>query len=276
MRTQRFRHSGFSTIRITAALCVVGLLGVSAWEIESALHPAVAPAIATSGSLAVGTESNTPLPKVNWQLNPSGTSTVAVASSTDPDGLANIAPNVVGTLLGSYSALQNAGQYSSDVGGQIAGDVASTLVANVSYSTFTASDIKTDSDTSLARMLTYRADMRTATAPLLKNKEPEYAIFARYVDSQNPKDLAELQTVAKNYRDSVALLQKVVVPADATTYHVAIMNSLSSFAATLDAMSAHANDPFASAALLRTYDAAEQDVLTSFNDEAMFYRKKVS
>ena len=46
------------------------------------------------------------------------------------------------------------------------------------------------------------------------------------------------------------------------------------FAATLDALVAHADDPFASVALLRGYNKAESDMLTSFNALTIYYKSK--
>ena len=267
----RLYRRGFSTIRITATLCIVGLVGVIAWQIDAAFQSKNAP---IASAVVPPANSEPAVPSVDWQKSP-GIS-AATSSSTDPDGLSNIGQNVVSTLTNSYTALSGAGEYSPAVGAQIATDVASTLQANVSYQKFSPTDIKTDADISLARMLAYRADMRVATAPLLKNKEAEYIIFARYLDTHDASNLVALKKVAQNYRNAITLGAKVVVPADAVQYHVAILNSLSEFAATLDAMSNFADDPFASAALLRTYDTAERDVLVSFNAAATYYKQKVS
>ncbi len=46
------------------------------------------------------------------------------------------------------------------------------------------------------------------------------------------------------------------------------------FAATLDQLAAHADDPFASVALLRGYNQAETDMLTSFNSLASYFKSK--
>ncbi len=39
-------------------------------------------------------------------------------------------------------------------------------------------------------------------------------------------------------------------------------------------MSKHADDPFASVALLRSYNEAEADILTSFNALTTYYKSK--
>ena len=194
----------------------------------------------------------------------------------DKDGLSNIAGNVTGVLLESYATLAESGEYTSDAGERIAGDVAESLRARVSYKTYGAGDVTTISDTSYDRMLTYRGDMQVALGPLLKNTEYELNIFARYIESGDADNLAQLQRTAENYRAATEQAAKLTVPADALPHHVAILNALSEFAATLDGLTEHADDPFASVALLRTYNSAEQNVYLSFDALARYARNKQS
>ena len=123
-------------------------------------------------------------------------------------------------------------------------------------------------------MLQYRSDLRTAFAPLLKNTTPEYEIFAQYADTKDVSYLTKLKSIALDYRTAASSTALVVVPRDAVSYHVAILNAMEEFAATLDALATHANDPFASVALLRSYDQAESDMLTSFNALTTYYKSK--
>jgi hypothetical protein len=177
-------------------------------------------------------------------------------------------------LLGAYVQIRQGGAYTPNQGQKAAEALAPYVRAPIEFTSYQTSDIQTDSDISYKRMLAYRSDLRASLAPLLKNTKPEYAIFALYASTKDPKYLSELKSVAENYRDASGATARVIAPSDAVPYHIAILNALQEFAATLDAMATHADDPFASVALLRTYDQAESDVLTSFNALATYYKSK--
>lgn len=271
---------GFSAISVVATLSVVALVATIWWkwyEPQLAQRPVSEKRVVVEVPKSI-TET---IGRTNWQspaspIEESVPSTVSMsASSTDPDGLGNIQTNVINALLGSYDALrQQQGAYDPIIGEQIAQSIAGRLRANVSYQKFSASDVKTSSDTSYATMLKYRAAMREALEPLFKIDEAEYLSFARYVESRDPKHLVTLRMDAQHYRDAVARAAKVVVPADASAHHLAALNSLAAFAAILEALAQHADDPFASVALLRTYNDREQSILSSFNALATYYRTK--
>lgn len=256
------REGGFSPIFITAGLAVLLLLGTIVWQttktVQASQPTAVSltpPDVATSSSSIV-------------------TSANATSTTVPADPISTLGGVVLDQLVGAYQDMQSAGTYSTTTAQQAAESLAPYVTADVSYPTFSASDIKTDADTSYARMLQYRSDLQASLAPLLKNTEPEYEIFAYYVETKDVSYLAKLTSVAADYRDAASSTAKVVVPADAVSYHVAILNAMEEFAATLDALVAHANDPFASVALLRSYDTAEADMLGSFNDLTTYYKSK--
>lgn len=135
----------------------------------------------------------------------------------------------------------------------------------ISYTTYTDADILSDQDTSLSRVLTYRAELRVALEPLIQNTTPELDIYAQYVETRDPAYLSQLHAIAKNYRAAGNAAAHIRVPADAVHLHVGILNAMSSFAAALDALANNANDPVGSVALLRTYNTAENAMLTSFD-----------
>jgi hypothetical protein len=123
-------------------------------------------------------------------------------------------------------------------------------------------------------MLRYRDDLRTALAPLLKNTGSELEIYGKYIETSDPSYLEQLSAAAVNYRAAADNAAAVTVPNDAVNYHKDILNAMEEFAATLDQMAAHATDPLASAALLRTYNQAESDMYTSFNSLSLYYSQK--
>ncbi len=277
-----FRSRAFSPIAVLAVLSVLALAATVSWKIASKYAPSGASTVAES------IQPQVVLPDVthtNWQAPPSTLASVDAsgtpmdfgsASSSDRDGIGNIAGNVVNTLLNSYDTLQQAGTYSTTTGTLVAENIAANLKASISYAQIAATDIKTTNDTSRAGMLTYRSAMQTALKPLIKNDEAEYVTFAKYIDSSNPKYLQTLRDDAVNYRAAATLAEKVVVPTDAVSYHVAVVNSLNAFATTLDDLAQYADDPFAGAAILRTYTDNEQNVFASFSSLASYYRSKAS
>lgn len=265
----------FSPIVVVAALSVVALIGVSTWQATNFWRDAevVDPTVA-SNEIRITTSSAKGL--VDWQRDfedvaKADTETSDV--SNDPDGLSNIRNNVLGTLLGSYVALKGAGTYTPAQGEAIASAIAEDLRASVSYRAYTTSDVQTDANVSLPRMLSYRSDMQTALEPILKNTEQELEIFAYYIETKDAGYLEELRSMATNYRAATENTLHVVVPKDAVLHHIAIMNALSEFEMILERMASYADDPFATAALLRTFNDAEMNVLLSFDALATYFRE---
>lgn len=263
-----------SPLGIIAALSVVALIAVSAWRISSSYT-----AREQAGTFVALTDANDPKASVgaDWQqemtlLGMSDSFDPSATSSTD--SVAMIGPVVMSQLVGEYAGLQESGTYSSQAGELAAQDIASNVRATVTYKTYNTSEIKTDSDTSYARMLTYRDDMRVATAPLLKNAQAEFELFAYYIESGDASYLDTLRIHVSNYRAAASLAARVVVPVDARNNHIAILNSLEQFAAVVESMAAHADDPLASVALLRSYNSAESDMLNAFNRLASYERLK--
>ena len=264
---------GFSPLIITAAVSVIALLAVVGWDIENTAQQKAA-ATAFVAETNAGTGALVSQDTANSAQLSAGTDASPGTSATSTDLISYIGPAVMNSLQNSYAQMQAQGTYTEAEGEQLAQDIAPLVRAEVSYQTYSEADIKTEPDTSSTRVLSYRSDLRVALAPLLKNTEPEYEIFAYYAQTKDKMYLTKLASVVQNYRAAIAASAKVTVPEDAVSYQVGILNAMEEFAATLDAMGAHADDPFASVALLRTYDQAEADVLTSFNNLAGYYRTK--
>lgn len=219
-----------------------------------------------------------PAPDAEWQqemllLGLSTSTNPAAVSDSDP--ISMIGPYVAAELIGQYAGLKEQGRNTPENMQAAAESIARNVRASISYKTYAVADIPTDTDTSYERMLTYRADMREALKPLFTDMGPEFEIFARYVETSDPVYLEQLADSAKNYRAAADSAATVVVPKDAVNYHRAVLNAMQEFAATLDAMSEHADDPMASVALLRTYNTAELNMLNSFNDLPSYYRQKL-
>ena len=276
-----------SPMAITAGLAVVALIGTMLWQIAISWKNS---SVSATGKTPVAiTEQTGASDNINWQRALEGWATSGAEGEEappDPDGISNIAGNVLGTLIGSYTAMKDAGVYTPLQGERIAESVAANLRANVSYRLYGFSDIKTDpdlpaeilpegearADASLSRILAYRSDLRIALEPLLENSAYELDVFAYYIETGDKSRLAELQSAAKNYRTAIANVLLVVVPSGAAMHHLDILNALSEFEAVLEKMAANADDPYAVAALLRTFNGAEANMLTSFNALAGYFR----
>lgn len=267
MENERSHTSGFSAIGITAAVSVFVLAVAIGLEIKQAVGEknAAVSYVAnetqqtskTGGDASADTSDIARIFAPQTQLSPMGAA-------------------VMDELVTKYSSLQDQGLYTEEVGQKVAEKMAVSLKPTASYDPYTLSDIHVDTDTSHERMLKYRVDLQGSLAPLLKNTQAEFEIFAYYVDTKDVKYLTQLKEVSQNYRDAVSKTLRVSVPRDATNEHLAILNAMEQFAATLDAMIANAADPFASVALLRTYNQAEADMLSSFKSLAVYYKQKNS
>jgi hypothetical protein len=256
---------GFSPIFITAAISVLVLLSVMGWEMSQSLDAK------NSTLVPVLPAGQNPFSALQ---NTGGDVSLGADTATSSDPLSNIGAAVMNQLEGSYMQLLQAGVYSTSSAEAAGQSLAPYLAANVSYQTFSPADIHTDSDTSYARMLKYRSDLRTSLSPLLKNTEPEFEIFASYAETKDAAYLTKLAGVAANYRAAASSTANVIAPGDAAIYHVGILNAMEEFAATLDAMALHASDPFASVALLRGYNKAESDMVGAFNALTIYYKSK--
>ncbi len=269
---------GFSHMATLAALSVIVLIGVSVLQIRQ-IFVRGNPVSAENRSLSLPDRAETPYAGVNWQaplLNPPNESDPSseASASEDKDGLSNIEGNVARALLDSYTMLNKAGIYTPEDGKKIAKDIAISLRANISYKTYSTDDIKTDSNVSYDRILAYRKDLQDALEPLLGNPGYELELFANYIESKDQKYIVMLKTAVENYREAVAQSASIAVPKDAVQEHLGILNALSEFGTIVEKMASHADDAFAAAALLQTYNTGEAKLLTSFNSLATFYRLK--
>ena len=276
MEGRAVRSVAFSRMMTLAVMAVVALVGTGGWQTYKALAHDERTLHATNSSQEASAQASTPFGSVNWQAASADAFIKETGSANDPDGISNIGDNVVNALVGSYTALVDAGVYTPEEGEWVAQDIADSLRASVSYKTYTRSDIATDADTSYERMLTYRNDLRIALEPLLSNPGYELNLFANYIESKDTSYLEQLAGAVENYRAAIENAAAVVVPEDALSYHVGILNALSEFSAVLSRLPQHADDAFATAALLRTYQSSEAGLMTSFNALAEYYRNKQS
>lgn len=273
--TGRAYRSGLSSIVATASISIAILLSALVWEITATANSKEASLHAISNySKEEKDSSGQKGASENTGASQAGTESAADAKPYDPNDLSKISDDAFGKLIGTYIALKQEGAYTASAGDRAAEEVASSLNAPAVYAPIFQSDIKTDPDTSFERMLQYRSDMRTALEPLLQNTEPEFGLFARYIETRDKSNLAKLSEYALRYKKAAENLKGTTAPKDSVFYHARIANSLLFFATTLEQMAKYADEPLTSLALLRTYNESELEVLTSFNDLASFEKSK--
>lgn len=258
-----------------AALAVLILLGALAYQVRHAFLALGTPSIYTapetqSPSVVSGDAS---LQQELILLGLATSSDPSATSETDPTAM--IGPVVVAQILGQYAGLVETGAYTPEKGAAVAESIAPYVRAAISYKTYAAEDVRMDADTSYERMLRYRADLRDALAPLLKNTQSEFELYAKYIETSDASYLAALSAAALNYREAASNTAAMVIPRDALNYHLDILNAMELFAATLEEMSDETADPFASAALLRSYNSAEQEMFVSFDSLSNYYGQKL-
>lgn len=256
----------FSAMTAFAALAIVALLGALFWKAISPTQ-VVQKEVSPVASTEVSDES-----AFDWQR--SYLDEGAEADPTDPDGIKNIRDNVLSTLIGSYVTMKETGTYTPLQGEGVATSIGSDVRAKVSFTSYGLNDLTTVTDTSTSRLLSYRNDMRVALEPLLKNSGYELTVFAAYIDTGNKAHLDTLIAAAENYKLALGNALKVNVPKEIAAQHLNVLNALSEFHAVLTTLVANADDPFASATLLRNFNTAEQKVFYAFNALAGYLREK--
>ncbi len=245
-----------SPAKLTALIAILVLFVAAGWSIH------------TRPNMVASTTATTSSEIQNTDIAPFSSTASASTSPITPLGASILAQ----TVLAYDNATKDGASPEAGVAAvkELAGNINPTL----DFRTYAASDIKTDTDTSKERVLNYRADLRTALEPLLNNKDFELDIYANYVDTKDAKYLAALHAAADNYRLAIANTEKVVAPSDAASYHATVLSAMSRFAASLDALADSASDPFASAALLKSYLGAQDSMVASFNLMSKYAKDK--
>ncbi len=277
---------GVSHIAVTAALSVALLVSAAGMQLgktyatplpidPSTLEPAAPP---TYVVIEDADGNGTP----DWQdeLQRGGIALPSIASSsvlaaTSSDPLADIGSAVVQSIVGGYLSLKQYDAYTPLRGEQLAGTIADNLRAPEIFEMHTADELLLDEDTSDIRIQRYRTDMRFALEPLISDEEYELTLFATYLETRNQSWLDRLSAAAVRYRSAESNILALRIPKDAAPEHLRLANALGFFADTLERMTQFANDPFASAALLRTYNEAERDFDIAFDGLVKYYARTI-
>jgi hypothetical protein len=249
-------------IRITAGLAIVLLIGAGIWQIARSWEQRTA-----AGTFVAASEDR------------GGAQDAAVAAAdtvnaTNTDPISAVSDDAVGELVGAFAGLQQQGIYSTSTAQEVGGSIGLGLQTPITYAPIGAADVKTSPDTSYAAMMKYRAALQTSLKPLLRNTTPEYELFGEYVETKQTSYLDQMHAAALNYAAAASSTLALTVPADGVQVQIELVNSLNEFAATLDAMETHADDPIAGSVLLENYNTAENDVLNAFQALVTYEQSK--
>lgn len=265
MVMHRALHSGFSSIAITAVLSVMLLLGAILWKMEEPATPVTAPTSATA-STTPNTDASTTAPEddaINELLN---------ASSS---GITPLGAEVMGQMSNAYADATKDGPLTNTSAATAAQEILANIRPDITYRHFTAADVLAESDDSKAAVSKYRSDLQVSLKPLMSITELELATYGRYVQTKDTTYLTQLQNDAGKYRAAIDATALVKVPSDAVDVQVGILNAMGEFAGTLDALVQNASDPLASAMLLKNYNRAQNDMMSSFNALAAYYKSRL-
>ena len=274
VETLRTMMRGLSPLSLVAILSVLVLLGVSASRVVSLARSDVEATSYTAVPSEVKSADEELLLRQEMALL--GVASEGPAPESDnSDYLSLIGPHVAAQLMGEYAGLSESGAFSAEAAQAATVDIAKNLKAVVGYKTYTAADINTEADSSSASLAQYQSDLKVSLEPLTRMSSAEFELYGMYVQTGDEMYLTKLREAAANYREAARLSAAVRVPEAALSYHLAILNSMEYFGSALEHMTEYADDPFASVALLRTYNDAEQKMLFSFNELGQYYKNKL-
>lgn len=212
----------------------------------------------------------------NWQSELA--SLGLIGTSTDGDTLATstlgVAEMISQDFLNNYFLLKESGRYTPELAANVGRSIGENIRAPSRFVVHGENELVKDTDTSAARSLEYRADMREALSVLITDAPPEFETFGLYIETKNPERLRELEAAAERYKKAERALLSITVPQDATSLHLRVVNALGSYADAISQLIRHADEPLDTLALLRTYNDAEREMLYAFDALASYYVRK--
>jgi hypothetical protein len=271
---------GTSPILVTAALSIAALVSVAGFRVGTMLQTPVAttPRIPVEAPTYVAIEDSDGNGVPDWQdelaragINFSTTTKDATTSPTS-----SMTAAIAQTLYGGYLSLKQSGDYSPDRAAALAETVASNIRAPEMFTPHTVDELQLTKDVSETRILEYRSDMRTATAPLVNDEPPELDLVAQYLLSKDASWLIRLAEAATRYRETEKNMLALTVPSDAAPEHLRVLNALGAYAATLEALSEPVSDSLGSVALIKSLNEGEAEILYASDALAKYYVRSIN
>lgn len=178
-------------------------------------------------------------------------------------------------LIGEYLYLKERNAYTGARGERLGKQLGSYISYSTRFTPYTTDDLAQHTDTSREAIEQHRQALQQALDPFLTIREPEFALYARFIERGDNEALAALRKRADLYQRVAEDILKIPAPRDIVSVHLEIANALSFFSLVLTNMVDRVNDPIASLALLKTYNQSEQYVQTTFGALTAYYRQKL-
>ncbi len=267
-----------SPIIVTAGLAAAILLAANGWQLGGEMRGERTPENALDFERAG--EETTSVPNVerpDWQAELARLGLISTSTDT---GIATTSPNIgdfiSSQLISGYEILKASGDYSPEKANMFGQSVGTNARVPSTFVFHGEMELTKSADISVERVLEYRADMRDALASLITDDPPEFETFGFYIETGNPERLHELGEAAERYKKAEKAALAVVVPQDAARLHLRVVNSLGSYADSLDQLILYADDALSTLAVLRTYNDAEREMLYAFDALSDYYVRKVT
>lgn len=191
-------------------------------------------------------------------------------------GTANTPVEEIGSrLIGEYLYLKERNAYTETRGERLGKQLGSYISYSTHFTPYTTLNLTQHSNTSREAIEQHRQALQQALDPFLTIEEPEFALYARFIERGDNEALVTLRKRADLYQRVAEDVLKIPVPRDIASVHLEIANALSFFSLVLINMVDRVNDPIASLALLKTYNQSEQYVQTTFSALTAYYRQNL-
>lgn len=169
-------------------------------------------------------------------------------------------------LLLRYTAAKQAGvPFDQEIANSIIESSLGSADLQPNIKVYSLSDIKTNRSTGSPAFKTY--GNRLASAITLNSPykvENEYVIVTRAIYTDNAKELEKLSPIIKGYKQILAAVLTIDVPAAAAPSHLEFVNSISAITTSLESLQKMFDDPARGAAAYVTYTESAKRLTASF------------
>ncbi len=228
----------------------------------------------TSDGAEIKAERN-PLVKGPKDKN-NGGSTVATAATTTTSSKDETATQALAReVFSDYMSLRKTG---GNITPEIQEEIAANIIGRTTFGvssakTYTQKDFRIDSSNSADALRAYGNAMGQViltNAP--KNPENELIIIERAVDSQDPKDIAQLNAIITSYQNMLKGFLSVPVPSSAVSLHINILNNFSQVIEVDQGLAKLLKDPVITLAAVKRYQDVATDTGVIFQAVNLYFK----
>jgi len=196
------------------------------------------------------------------------------ATSSTKEEVAHLGPNIASQIIMNYAVMQGDGTYTPESAARMGQQMAAAAQIRVEHPIYEASALATTPDISSVRVERYKQDIGEAFKPLAAHTRPEFEPLALYVETKDTAHLDELRMIAGAYRTAATQAAGLVVPADVASIHAATLNAMQAYAAVIEALADNADNPITTAALLVSFNNAENELRAALGAYGPYYASK--